>query len=205
MIKYTRRDMVKISCNDCRGCSNCCRGMGDSIKLNPYDIYKLCSNLNCDPVQLLKEQIELQVDEGIIVPNIKMQQDTNACGFLNEEGRCRIHSFRPSLCRLFPLGRDYDGERFSYFVLEDACPAKGKSKVKIEKWIGEPSMNQYEAFITDWHYLLKACKQKIIDMEEAEIKQYNMKFLQCFFLQPYDEEVAFYEQYQNRKRYFIEE
>ena len=32
---YTANDLVKAGCNDCAGCSACCRGMGNSIVLDP--------------------------------------------------------------------------------------------------------------------------------------------------------------------------
>ena len=38
---YGLEDMVKADCQDCAGCSACCRGMGSSIILDPYDIYRL--------------------------------------------------------------------------------------------------------------------------------------------------------------------
>lgn len=28
---YTNKDMVKAGCGECQGCSDCCRGMGNSI------------------------------------------------------------------------------------------------------------------------------------------------------------------------------
>ena len=37
---YSRDDMVKVGCDDCRGCSACCHGMGNSIVLDPYDVYR---------------------------------------------------------------------------------------------------------------------------------------------------------------------
>ena len=39
--RYGANDMVKVGCDDCRGCSACCRGMGDSIVLDPMDLYRL--------------------------------------------------------------------------------------------------------------------------------------------------------------------
>ena len=38
---YTNKDMVKAGCGECQGCSDCCRGMGSSIFLDPMDIYRL--------------------------------------------------------------------------------------------------------------------------------------------------------------------
>ena len=37
---YSSSDMVKADCGDCKGCSACCQGMGSSILLDPYDIYR---------------------------------------------------------------------------------------------------------------------------------------------------------------------
>ena len=38
---YTSGDLVRIGCNDCTGCSECCRVVEDTILLDPYDIYQL--------------------------------------------------------------------------------------------------------------------------------------------------------------------
>ena len=43
---YDANDMVKVGCDDCKGCSSCCRGMGESILLDPMDIYRLPSIWN---------------------------------------------------------------------------------------------------------------------------------------------------------------
>ncbi len=42
---YKAGDMVKADCGGCQGCSACCQGMGDSIKLDPLDVYRLETNL----------------------------------------------------------------------------------------------------------------------------------------------------------------
>ncbi len=42
---YTANDMVKADCMGCQGCASCCQGMGDSIVLDPYDMYRLCMGL----------------------------------------------------------------------------------------------------------------------------------------------------------------
>ena len=38
---YTSRDMVKAGCDDCRGCCDCCKEMGKSVVLDPYDVFRL--------------------------------------------------------------------------------------------------------------------------------------------------------------------
>ena len=42
----TARDMAKLPCISCEGCGDCCRGMGDTVHLDPYDIAMLCKKVN---------------------------------------------------------------------------------------------------------------------------------------------------------------
>ena len=69
---YTNKDMVKAGCGECQGCSDCCRGMGNSIFLDPMDIYRLTTGLECTFEDLLSTCVELQVVDGFIQPNMKM-------------------------------------------------------------------------------------------------------------------------------------
>ena len=119
---YSSNDMVKVGCHDCTGCSACCCDMGESILLDPMDVWRLERNLGQSFEQLLAGAIDLHVEDGLILPNLKMAPSATGpkCSFLNEEGRCSIHGFRPGICRLFPLGRNYEGEKLSYFLLTDA-------------------------------------------------------------------------------------
>ena len=77
---------------------------------------------------LLVEKLELHVVEGIILPNLNMQereQGKEVCGFLNEEGRCSIHPYRPGICRIFPLGRYYENGSFCHVGMITAPPVGG--------------------------------------------------------------------------------
>ena len=125
--RYGLNDMVRAACNDCAGCSSCCEDMGESIILDPLDIYELTKNLNTTFENLLKEQIELHVADGMILPDLKMP-DKDVCPFLQEK-RCSIHSFRPGICRVFPLGRIYEENRLDYFLQVEGCVKENRSKV----------------------------------------------------------------------------
>lgn len=199
---YGNNDMAKVSCHDCAGCSSCCQDMGESIWLDPYDVYQLTRNLGKALEELLTKEVELHVEDGLILPNLKMiGSDVPQCAFLNEEGRCSIHAFRPGYCRLFPLGRNYEEDKLSYFVLKDACPVPNKSKVKISKWLGIPNLKSYEKFLVEWHGLTKMLRGIYAEhaQEEAAIKVINMKFLQTFYLTPYQTE-NFYQAFEERMK-----
>lgn len=106
--RYTANDLVKVGVDGCRGCCDCCKGMGDSIKLDPMDVCKLSFGLNVSVEELFRTTIELKVSDGIVLPNLKIKSENDSCSYLDKTGRCSIHSIRPGLCRLFPLGRIYD-------------------------------------------------------------------------------------------------
>ena len=196
---YGLNDMVKADCQDCVGCSACCKGMGNSIVLDPYDVYRLTCGLHVSFEQLLQGYVELNVVDGIILPNLAMAGDQEQCAFLNEEGRCSIHSIRPGICRLFPLGRIYENNYFQYFLQVHECTKENKTKVKVKKWIDTPDVKRYEEFINSWHYLQKDLQAKCREMgDEAFSKQVSMTVLQVFYLTPYDTQRDFYEHFQER-------
>ena len=147
--RYGLNDMVRAACNDCAGCSSCCEDMGESILLDPLDIYMLTKNLNCTFENLLQQNIELHVADGLILPNLKMTQE-NVCPFLKEK-RCSIHSFRPGICRVFPLGRIYEENKLDYFLQLEGCVKENRSKVKVSKWLDTPQLKQNQQYLIDWH------------------------------------------------------
>lgn len=197
--RYGLNDMVKADCNDCKGCSSCCRGMGRSIVLDPLDISRLSGYLKLTFEELLVKHIELNVVDGLILPNLKMAGEEERCSFLNEEGRCEIHGFRPGICRLFPLGRVYENRGFQYFLQVHECRNQSRSKVKVRKWIDMPDAKRYEQYVADWHYYLKDLQEGLRDtQEESAVKAVSMSVLKTFYLLPFDEECDFYDQFYER-------
>ena len=201
---YGNNDMVKADCHGCKGCSRCCRGMGNSIILDPYDIYRLQQGLGENLAALLTaDKVELGVVDGMILPNLKMVGPEEACAFLNEEGRCSIHSCRPGICRLFPLGRYYEDGDFKYFLQTGECTDTNRSKVKVSKWIDTQDLARNHEFICKWHYFLNELEEMVGDLEDMELgKRLNMLMLQMFYLTPYDVEGDFYKQFEGRMEQF---
>lgn len=101
---YTANDLVKAGCNDCAGCSACCRGMGNSIVLDPLDMHRLCQGLSRPPEEVLSRALELHVVDGLILPNLKMAGAEEACAFLKKRAAVRcIRTGRASV-GCFPWG-----------------------------------------------------------------------------------------------------
>ena len=117
--------------------------MGDSIVLDPMDVYRLEKKLGKTMEEiLLAGNVALRVVDGVILPHLKMTEQSDRCSFLNEEGRCSIHDARPGFCRMFPLGRLYEDGTFSYFLQVNECPKENKTKVKVRRWLDTPELGE---------------------------------------------------------------
>lgn len=198
---YQANDMVRADCQDCKDCFKCCCGCGDTIQLDPMDVSRISKGTGMSFEQLSgQNKIALTVVDGIVLPSMKMQEETDSCGFLNEQGRCSIHAYRPGICRLFPLGRYYEDGKFSYFLQTKECVFNKRTKVKVSKWIDTPELKKYEKFVTDWHYFLKDAVEWLHKNGMEYANQMSTTVLQFFYLTPYTDE--FYLDYAGREEKF---
>lgn len=199
---YTSRDMAKLYCAKCNGCGDCCHAMTDTIHLDPYDTTALSRGLGKSFDELLEDgRIGLHEEEGLSLPHLAMQEGGDgACTFLGPDGRCTIHGFRPGFCRLFPLGRDYDAatRTFRYFIVDSGCDMPGRYKVRIDKWIGIPDLRQYEQFVSDWHYFVRAVKRGIANMDPEGRQNISAFLRKQFYETPFPEGADFYPAFEER-------
>lgn len=149
--------------------------------------------------QLLDESLDLHVQDGVILPNLKMAGEKEQCVYLNEKGRCSIHPFRPGICRLFPLGRFYENGSFRYFLQTKECSRENRTKQKISKWIDMPEFGRYETFVADWHFFVRRLQDRLMQQSDMEAAQrINRYILQEFYFRGWDAEQNFYDQFSER-------
>ena len=173
--------------------------------LDPLDVYRLSTNLSKSVNELLTGPLELNVVDGIILPNLKMARAEEACSFLDTNGRCTVHAFRPGICRMFPLGRFYENRSFQYFLQIHECPKTDRSKVKIKKWLDTPNLKTYEKYIADWHFFLKDLQEYVMNLafdssanSDGTARTISMHVLTQFYLTPYPEDGDFYSEFYKR-------
>lgn len=183
---YDLNDMVRADCHDCAGCADCCKGMGDTIVLDPYDCYRLTQHLGKSFDELMLKEIELTPKDGLVLPNIRMREETDSCIFLNAEERCSIHAYRPGICRLFPLGRQYEADSIRYFIVPGECKKENRSKVKVKKWLDTPDLKRNQKFLQDWHDLKKKLVEEALkEADEQVMKNLSLFVLRHFYRNPY--------------------
>ena len=192
---YGSDDLVKLGSGGCAGCSRCCREVGNTIVLDPYDVFRLGQSGGFSFDTLLQGYIQLSVVDSLVLPHLSMTEGENAaCVFLNPEGRCSIHTFRPGYCRLYPLGRYYDGNEFSYILQVHECD-RAKTKVRIRKWLEEPHLPLYEQFVRDWHRLTRDLMH-LVDSSPDELRQrICVQLLNDFYRRSWDYSQSFFPQF----------
>ena len=204
---YGAKDMVRICSSECAGCGACCRGMGVTIVLDPYDVWQLTEGTGRTFEELLGEKADLHVEEGVILPHLLMREDTEVCAFLEEDGRCSVHAFRPGICRLFPLGRQFDEEGTYYFIVPDGCVKGRLSKVRIDKWLGIANLPRYERYKAEWMKLVRRLRARLAAEGSAQVQRdVNLYFLRTFYMEPYASASvkAFYEEFERRQVLFTD-
>lgn len=197
---YTLNDMVRLGCDGCQGAASCCHFAEDTITLDPYDFYQLAALPGLSFETLYAGQlIALKPEGSLLLPHLNFSAENNRCPFLEENGTCRIHACRPGLCRLFPLARYFKDDSLYYILQLHECPNPVTPKVKLKKWLGIPGAEQYEGFLLCWNRLVAETKQRIEKASgHAEISALTTTFLKIFFLTPYQKELPFYPQFEER-------
>ena len=196
---YTANDMVRADCQGCISCSECCHGMEDTVVLDPLDLHRISVHLKAEPEALLSSKLELGFCDGLLLPHLAMKGPSDACLFLNDEGRCSIHPARPGFCRMFPLGRYYQGDDFYYILQVHECPKQNRTKIKVKKWLDTPNLAQYEEYVRDWHNFLRDVRILLSESEQDDLfENMNRYILGRFYRQSYDPEKDFYGQFRSR-------
>ena len=204
---YTPDDLVPVGCEECAGCSECCRNTGDSIILDPFDMYMLCRATGRSFTDMIEREIEIRLVDGLILPNLMQHHDgedgspdsslpqDDHCPFLSAAGRCTIHPYRPGFCRLYPMGRYYTEDGFRYILQKDECTGREKTPVLLRDWLGIRDLETYEDYILNWHFFRKKAERAAAFLTEQSRDSVTRYILQVFFVHPYLPDIDFYTQY----------
>ena len=135
-IRRTGLDRKTAFSFSCMRCLQCCRSK--KIQVNPYEIARLAQNLGISTTECLARYI---TEEG---PYLKFDEK-NSCLFLGPEG-CLVHSDRPLVCRLYPLGRhlnELNEEWFSEVEPDAECRGECGEKRSLESYLESQESDVY--------------------------------------------------------------
>jgi uncharacterized protein len=125
----------------CGGCGSCCHGR--EFLVNPFDVGRLAHGLGLSAAQVIGRH----VSPGR--PALNTTGPRGACTFFKDGQGCTVHPHRPTVCRLFPLGRHITSARTVSFMESDPEPASrgtyGKAGTVRDYLAGQDALDDLEA------------------------------------------------------------
>ena len=130
--------------------TECCREL--DLALTPYDVMRLCRELQIKPGDFIDRYVIQELDERNIFPvlYLGMVDDGRAsCPFISKTG-CTVYNGRPGACRAYPVGRGAtiaaNGSKQEIYVLvrEEHCRGfvDGEARTAAE-WFADQGLDEY--------------------------------------------------------------
>ncbi len=148
----------------CGRCISCCRYK--KIQLNPYEIARLARNRGLSAAGFIDR---CTTNGGTVLAS----REDGTCVFLGRDG-CTVHTDRPLVCRLYPLGRlvPFQGtESFSCLEPEEGCRGNMNENGTIAQYLEEqgaaPFLHAADLYLDLLWRLLEVLKDRDMDPSQS--------------------------------------
>lgn len=168
---YDNLDDMTLGIDDtfsfkCRGCGKCCRQRED-ILLSPKDLYRLAVYLELTVADVLKQYCEVYQGSDSLMPIARLISigGNNRCPFLDGR-KCRVHTFKPGVCAMYPLGRYIRKEpaddgapiEIRYINNKPDCDHK-EQKQTVRLWLARWGISHPDPFFLRWQEVIGSISQ----------------------------------------------
>jgi len=151
----------------CRGCGNCCKNRED-IMLTSRDLNNIAAVLRMAHNEVIEKYCEVYIGQDSRIPIVRLMPKgvNKACPLLVND-RCLVHSHKPAVCALFPLGRVVASEEapeemglgkpgeIEYVLTHAPCGAH-RTKQKVRTWLEKANLPVRDEFFINWNKTLFA-------------------------------------------------
>ena len=160
----------------CTACGKCCINRED-ILLNPYDLYRIAKALNKKPYDVLLEYCDSYIGESskMVIVRIKLQGTIKVCPFLKGV-KCSIHTSKPTVCALFPLGRSLQSEGSDHpsvmqaevkYIFQNPPCGDASEIHTVREWLGYCDYIGDEEYFKTWMQLTIDCVTMARNLEKV--------------------------------------
>ncbi len=148
---------------ECHQCARCC--YDKRIQVNPYEIARLARNRGQGTTEFMNQYLESDK------PYLQSNQD-GSCVFLTKQG-CGVHTDRPLVCRLYPLGQRLSGDGHESFIQLPPHPEtlgvygqKGTVEDFLQSQAVSPFLHARDRYLAILYQLLDTLAREVEDSEE---------------------------------------
>ena len=152
----------------CKRAAYCCDK--PMISITPFDIKVICNRLAISSSEFHQRYSFFTADE-FGIPRCFIQNKPH-CPF-KIDNTCTIYTSRPLRCRLYPVGRVFEGEDIFYVVSDVHCPGfESDKKWSIEEWVENQGVHEYDDVAIPWNrFLIKLKDQPLSEEQGKQFKE----------------------------------
>jgi len=195
----------------CRECGKCCTNR-DDILLTARDLFNIANYLGRPIERIIKRYCEVYIGDSSRIPIVRLKPDglENACPLLRNK-RCIVHSVKPTVCALFPLGRMAampheeaeisDVIRPQYFLQPIKCGTHTEINT-VQSWLEKFGIPVEDEFYSQWTAAIMYLAGYFIDLEGHNTDDFvlnrlwNITFMLMYVC--YDTDSDFMTQFRSR-------
>ena len=196
----------------CNQCGKCCMNR-DDILITPRDIYRMSKELGITTMEFVATYCEWHSGYSSKIPIVvlKSKEKNGECSLLKDH-KCSVHSSKPLICALHPIGRgiamtnedekpsDIDTGQIKFFKTE-CCSISDKSECHtVRSWLEDFGIPIEDEFFIRWTRAITELSlflKKVENYFDKEKRYFvNLMVLVNLYIY-YDTEKDFLMQFQN--------
>jgi Fe-S-cluster containining protein len=146
----------------CTQCGECCTHR-DDIMLNPMDVFRMAKELKMEPYEFIVRYCTWYIGYNSRVPIVCLKPvgPSMRCPML-KDNKCAVHSVKPAVCALFPLGRYIKFDPGNYgkdavqkgkvkYLLQPIMCGDTSETHTVREWLSSFDVTSEDEFFILWH------------------------------------------------------
>lgn len=160
----------------CKQCGKCCINRED-ILLNPKDLYNLAKELSLTPQQVVEQYGETYLGQTSRLPIVRLKPrgSIKRCPLLKDR-KCSVHTAKPVVCAMYPIGRslkiesgDYTPDKIAemdiqYIINPIECGDRSEIHT-VRDWLESFGIPVRDESFIRWQMTIASVGAKIHEME----------------------------------------
>lgn len=161
----------------CTQCGKCCTYRED-ILLSPMDIFRMARELGITSNQFCEKYCNSYIGDTSRIPIVRLNSvGKDARCPLLKNNKCIVHSVKPAVCALFPLGRYLEAEdgsgpekytvkREIKYLLQPPDCGDARETHTVREWLGSFQNSMEDEVFIRWHETVADVGNKIRKLEK---------------------------------------
>ncbi len=153
----------------CQECGNCCRNRQTPIAVMGYDVYNIAKALDMEVKDVILKKVEVERTEEKPFPMVYLKERLDGSCSLLRKGKCMVHSDKPIVCRVYPLGRFCVSGKFYYFSQGITCGGSNTdNEIRLEEWLKLFNIEEIDEECKLWTKMYVCCARHLDDLQKMK-------------------------------------